>query len=92
MEQAFIGPFHEVQEALVKAIEKKREKAKTLFPTDASRIVPKVTGLERNCHCEQRDSSLRFGTGCAIPEIATLPPAEVVRRAGGQVARNDRKQ
>jgi len=44
MEQAFIRHFHEVQEALDKAIEKKGEKAKVLFLMDASLTVPKVMG------------------------------------------------
>jgi hypothetical protein len=43
---------------LEKPIEKKGEKAKVLFLMDASLTVSKVTGLERNCHCEERDSSL----------------------------------
>ncbi len=42
MEQAFIKPYHEVQEALDRAIEKKGEKAKILFLMDASLTVPKV--------------------------------------------------
>jgi nickel-dependent lactate racemase len=42
MKKAFIKPFHEVQEALDKAIEKKGEKAKILFLMDASLTVPKV--------------------------------------------------
>ena len=44
MEQAFIKPCHEVQEALDKAIEKKGGKAKILFLLDASLTVPKVMG------------------------------------------------
>jgi nickel-dependent lactate racemase len=44
MEQAFIKPYHEVQEALDRAIEKKGEKAKILFLMDASLTVPKVMG------------------------------------------------
>jgi nickel-dependent lactate racemase len=44
MEQAFIRPFHEVQEALDKAIEKKGEKAKILFLMDASLTVSKIMG------------------------------------------------
>jgi len=44
MKQAFIKPFHEVQEALDKAIEKKGEKAKILFLMDASLTVPKIMG------------------------------------------------
>jgi nickel-dependent lactate racemase len=43
MKKAFIKPFHEVQEALDKAIEKKGEEAKILFLMDASLTVPKVT-------------------------------------------------
>jgi nickel-dependent lactate racemase len=42
MEQAFIKPYHKVQEALDRAIEKKGEKAKILFLMDASLTVPKV--------------------------------------------------
>ncbi len=42
VEKAFIKPFHEVQEALEKAIERKGEKAKILFLLDASLTVPKV--------------------------------------------------
>jgi hypothetical protein len=42
MEQAFIKPYHEVQEALDRAIEKKGEKAKILFLMDASLTLPKV--------------------------------------------------
>jgi len=42
MEQAFIKPFHEVQEALDRAIEKKGEKAKILFLMDANLTVPKL--------------------------------------------------
>ena len=41
MEQAFIKPCHEIQEALDRAIEKKGEKAKILFLMDASLTVPK---------------------------------------------------
>jgi nickel-dependent lactate racemase len=44
MEQAFIKPCHEVQEALDRAIEKKGEKARILFLMDASLTVPKVMG------------------------------------------------
>jgi len=44
IEQAFIKPCHEVQEAIDKAIEKKGEKAKILFLMDASLTVPKVMG------------------------------------------------
>ena len=44
MEQAFIKPCHEIQEALDRAIEKKGEKAKILFLMDASLTVPKVMG------------------------------------------------
>jgi len=44
MEQAFIKPCHEVQEALDRAIEKKGEKAKILFIMDASLTMPKVMG------------------------------------------------
>ena len=46
MEQAFIGPFHEVQEALDKAIEKEGEKAKILFLMDASLTVAKGNGIK----------------------------------------------
>jgi nickel-dependent lactate racemase len=42
MKQAFIKPFHEIQEALDRAIEKKGEKAKIIFLMDASLTVPKV--------------------------------------------------
>jgi len=44
VEQAFIKPCHEVQEALDRAIEKKGEKARILFLMDASLTVPKVMG------------------------------------------------
>jgi nickel-dependent lactate racemase len=44
VEQAFIKPFHEVQEALDKAIEKKGKKAKILFLMDASLTVPNIMG------------------------------------------------
>jgi len=44
LEQAFIKPFREVQEALDKAIEKKGGKAKILFLMDASLTVPKLMG------------------------------------------------
>jgi nickel-dependent lactate racemase len=44
MEQAFIKPCHEVQNALDRAIEKKGEKAKILFLMDASLTVPNVMG------------------------------------------------
>jgi len=44
IEQAFINPCHEVQEAIDKAIEKKGEKAKILFLMDASLTVPKIMG------------------------------------------------
>ncbi len=44
MEKAFIKPFHEVQEALDRAIKKKGEKAKILFLMDASLTVPKIMG------------------------------------------------
>jgi nickel-dependent lactate racemase len=44
MMKAFIKPFHEVQESLDKAIEKKGEKAKILFLMDASLTVPKAMG------------------------------------------------
>jgi nickel-dependent lactate racemase len=42
MEQAFIKPCHEVQEALDRAIEKKGETAKILFLMDASLTVPRL--------------------------------------------------
>jgi nickel-dependent lactate racemase len=42
MEQAFIKPWHDVQEALDRAIEKKGERAGILFLMDASLTVPKV--------------------------------------------------
>jgi len=44
MKQAFIKPFHEIQEALDRAIEKKGERAKIMFLMDASLTVPKVIG------------------------------------------------
>jgi nickel-dependent lactate racemase len=44
MEQAFIKPCHEVQNALDRAIEKRGEKAKILFLMDASLTVPNVMG------------------------------------------------
>jgi len=44
MMKAFIKPFHEVQESLDKAIEKKGEKAKILFLMDASLTVPNAMG------------------------------------------------
>jgi nickel-dependent lactate racemase len=44
MELAFIKPFHVVQKALDKAIEKKGEKAEILFLMDASLTVPKAMG------------------------------------------------
>jgi len=42
MKQAFIKPFHDIQEALDRAIEEKGEKAKIAFLMDASLTVPKV--------------------------------------------------
>jgi len=42
-QRAFIKPFHDVQQALDEAIQRKGEKAKILFLTDASLTVPKVT-------------------------------------------------
>ena len=42
MRQAFIKPYHDIQEALDRAIEKKGEKAKILFLMDASLTVPKI--------------------------------------------------
>ena len=42
MEQAFIKPYYDIQEALDRAIEKKGEKAKILFLMDASLTVPKM--------------------------------------------------
>jgi hypothetical protein len=42
MRQAFIKPYHDIQEALDRAIEKKGEKARILFLMDASLTVPKI--------------------------------------------------
>jgi nickel-dependent lactate racemase len=44
LERAFIRPFHDLQQAIDEAIEKKGEKAKILFIMDASLTVPKVMG------------------------------------------------
>jgi len=44
LERVFIRPFHDVQQAIDEAIEKKGEKAKLLFIMDASLTVPKVMG------------------------------------------------
>jgi nickel-dependent lactate racemase len=44
IEQAFIKPCHEVQDALDNAIKEKGEKAKILFLMDASLTVPKIMG------------------------------------------------
>ena len=42
MEGAFIKPFHDIQQAINKAIEKKGSKAKVLFLMDGSVTVPKI--------------------------------------------------
>ena len=42
MEGAFIKPFHDIQKAINKAIEKKGSKAKVLFLMDGSVTVPKI--------------------------------------------------
>jgi len=44
LERAFIRPFHNIQQAIDEAIEKKGETAKILFIMDASLTVPKVRG------------------------------------------------
>ena len=44
LERAFIRPFHDIQQAMDEAIEKKGGKAKLLFIMDASLTVPKVMG------------------------------------------------
>ena len=47
LERAFIRPFHDLQQAIDEAIEKKGETAKILFIMDASLTVPKVMGGTR---------------------------------------------
>jgi len=47
LERAFIRPFHDLQQAIDEAIEKKGETAKILFIMDASLTVPKVMGRRR---------------------------------------------
>jgi nickel-dependent lactate racemase len=42
LERAFIRPFHDLQQAIEEAVEKKGETAKILFIMDASLTVPKV--------------------------------------------------
>jgi len=70
-------PFRDVQETLDKAIKKKGEKAKVLLLMDASLALLEATGLEMDCHCEERSDE-------AIPEIATLPPAKLWRAGRSQ--------
>ena len=56
LERAFIRPFHDLQQAIDEAIEKKGETAKILFIMDASLTVPKVMGGKRRkpTHLESR--------------------------------------
>ena len=42
MERAFIKPFHDVQQAIDRALDRKGEKAKVLFLMDGSLTVPKI--------------------------------------------------
>jgi hypothetical protein len=55
--------FHEIHETPKKPIEEKGEKEKGLFLMDASLAPPRATGLEMDCHCEERDSSLTVRNG-----------------------------